>query len=217
MCERSSYAIDVPTHHSHHPSLHDLFHHLHLGARPLTIPSLVVRGQKAEEGLRLPRLPTPRDGAVDGVTPRDVPRDQLRGGGSNSIHAQALMPLKQQQQQQQQQWSARGDSDQENRDTQASGRLSSPEDESRPDGEGRRIQINSRTDGRAWEDSPSEVDKDPVSQAFREARMQVQVVKKKEGSKEFPSEVKGLESKIKRLEAQVMILCIRRGAHASIF
>lgn len=74
----------------------------------------------------------------------------------------------------------------------------------REDLDGRMISVESRTDGKAWEDLPPEHERDPVSQAFRDARLQCQVISKKQGTKEFPNEIKLLEAKLKRLEVQIV-------------
>lgn len=75
------------------------------------------------------------------------------------------------------------------------------------EGDERAEGTSSRADGRAWEDSDYDNPKDPILNAFREVRLQVQVMQKKSlepGSKELKTEQKALETRLKRLESQVM-------------
>ena len=73
------------------------------------------------------------------------------------------------------------------------------------EGDERAEGTSSRADGRAWEDSDYDNPKDPILNAFREVRLHVQVMQKKDpGSKEYKTEQKALETRLKRLESQVM-------------
>jgi len=73
------------------------------------------------------------------------------------------------------------------------------------EGDSRAEGTSSRVDGRAWEDSDYDNPKDPILNGFREVRLQVQVMQKKDpGTKEFKAEQKALETRLKRLESQVM-------------
>eukprot|EP00960_Hanusia_phi_P013375 391794-Hanusia_phi.AAC.4 len=144
--------------------------------------------------IRLPRLPTPDQRP-------DPQRDNLR---ANPYGMQTH----------------RGDfgrrdeyraSDEENRNENRRPRSSSPRDHfsdrSSDTGEvvdmREEISNHSRADGRAWEESEYENPKDPILQGFRDVRLQCQVLRKKEGSKDFAGEHKNLEGKLARLEKQV--------------
>ena len=88
------------------------------------------------------------------------------------------------------------------------------------DADSRSDGTSSRSDGRAWEDSEYENPKDPILNSFRELRLQVQVMNKKDpGSKDFKTEQKALETRLKRIEAQVMSdrqALMRRGKAAKM-
>ena len=88
------------------------------------------------------------------------------------------------------------------------------------DADARSDGTSSRSDGRAWEDSEYENPKDPILNSFRDLRLQVQVMNKKDpGSKDFKAEQKALETRLKRLESQVMSdrqALMRRGKAAKM-
>jgi len=60
--------------------------------------------------------------------------------------------------------------------------------------------LNSRADGRAWEDGDMQEEKDPMAAGFRELRILSQLVRKKASSKDFESEMTAFEVKMKRLQ-----------------
>jgi len=70
----------------------------------------------------------------------------------------------------------------------------------RDPGNPRANRLNSRADGRAWEDGDVQEEKDPMAAGFRELRILSQLARKKAGSKDFESEMTALEVKMKRLQ-----------------
>ncbi|EKX48968.1 hypothetical protein GUITHDRAFT_136168 [Guillardia theta CCMP2712] len=173
---------------------------LHAAADPnrekVSGTSIFIPTFSEPESIRLPRLPTPDQRA-------DPQRDNLR---ANPYGLQTH----------------RGDfgrreehraSDEENRHENRRPRSSSPRDmhSDRSSDVGEPLDVReeisnlSRADGRAWEESEYENLKDPILQGFRDVRFQCQVLKKKEGSREFAAEHKNLEGKLARLEKQVIL------------
>jgi len=70
------------------------------------------------------------------------------------------------------------------------------------DGGEQDLRLDSRADGRAWEDgADAPEEKDPLAQGFRELRVLSQIARKKAGaaSKDFESDMNALEVKMKRL------------------
>ena len=178
-------------------------------------PNMFVPVPQDTEALRLPRLSTPKSGFEEQAT-----RDRLRPV------QEPLQPL-----------THRGrietdgaENRHENRTRPSS---SSPEPAATaiavPDGtpgrtkayeEGDKLDsrsgASSRADGRAWEDSTYDNPKDPILNAFREMRLDLQVLVTKP-SKDAKVEAKALETRLKRLEAQVMSdrqALLRRGKAA---
>lgn len=171
--------------------------------------NLFVPSYNEPDALRLPRLPTPDQRNEGPYTQRDSLRPAQHDNKLQPVSARD--PIQRDEVEDE-----AGDAENRNDNRR---RVSSPmvvqeqpsfrqrsrieDEDERPEEEGRIIRVDSRLDGRAWE-GDAEGERDPVAASFREARMQCQVLKKKEGSKDFPMEVKALEARLKSLEGQVM-------------
>jgi hypothetical protein len=183
-------------------------------------PPGIFMPSKEAEGLRLPRLPTP-----DSRLQQDdkTSRDRLRPVQD------ALLPLTHRAR-----LETNGVDGAENKDTNShrddpasfetpdpsalnlpprASRIKSYEEGDVVDG---REEGNiSRADGRAWEDSEYDNPKDPILNAFKDFRLQMQVVLKGQPK----TETKSLEMRLKKLEGQVMAdrqSLVRRGKAAKL-